>query len=439
MGAAVAREPRDEDGYPLDVDATCDAVLRDLLPEHPGDDVALVAIRLHRQDRPRPASAGPRRLPPDVPDEPDVLPGAGTRRDHRDARRTSGRTVLVEAGLVVLAVVDALIGLPYSSTGALVSALLAAAVLPLRRRLPWVCAVVVAVGLFWGYALLAAMVVVFSLAVVTGARRRIGVVAALSVFVGNLVATELPQDLDDWVSAVLYGLIFATAPWALGELVVTRRELSRRLAEIDERAAREALERERAVLAREMHDVVSHQVSLIAVQAGALQVTSTDDPTRSRPGRSASSASGPSTSCGRWSRSCARPGGPCARTPPSPGCATSTGLTAGCGLAVRSSLQVPDDLPAPVQRAVFRAVQEGLTNVRKHAPGAQVAVVVAHDGERTRVEVRNGPATEPAQALPSARHGLLGLRERAALLDGQVDAAPTQDGGFALVVTIPDP
>ncbi|MEW9266154.1 SpoIIE family protein phosphatase [Kineococcus endophyticus] len=78
VGAAVAREPRDEDGYPLDVDATCDAVLRDLLPEHPGDDVALVAIRLHRQDRPRPASAGPRRLPPDVPGEPDVLPAAGT-------------------------------------------------------------------------------------------------------------------------------------------------------------------------------------------------------------------------------------------------------------------------------------------------------------------------------------------------------------------------
>ncbi|MEZ0491107.1 SpoIIE family protein phosphatase [Kineococcus sp. TBRC 1896] len=75
---AVAREPRDEDGYPQDVDATCDEVLRRLLPDQPGDDVALVAIRLHRQDRPRPASAGPRRVPPVVPDEPAVLPGAGT-------------------------------------------------------------------------------------------------------------------------------------------------------------------------------------------------------------------------------------------------------------------------------------------------------------------------------------------------------------------------
>ncbi|WP_380170456.1 sensor histidine kinase [Kineococcus sp. DHX-1] len=353
--------------------------------------------------------------------------------------RRPRQTVLVEAGLVVLAVVDALISLPYSSTGALVSALLAAAVLPLRRRLPWVSAAVVAVGLFWGYALLAAMVTVFSLAVVTGARRRIGAVAALTVFVGNLVATELPQGLDDWVSAVLYGLIFATAPWALGELVVTRRELSRRLAEIDERAAREALERERAVLAREMHDVVSHQVSLIAVQAGALQVTSTDDRTRSA-ARTIRELSVRTLDELRSMVEVLRTaGGSVREDAPQPGVRDLDGLTAGCGLAVRSSLQVPDDLPAPVQRAVFRAVQEGLTNVRKHAPGAEVAVVVAHDGERTRVEVRNGPATGPAQALPSARHGLLGLRERAALLDGEVDAAPTQDGGFALVVTIPDP
>ncbi|WP_380170455.1 SpoIIE family protein phosphatase [Kineococcus sp. DHX-1] len=74
---AVAREPRDADGFPLDVDATCDAVLRRLVPTQPGDDVALVAIRLHRQDRPRPATAGPRRVPPTVEDEPEVLPGAG--------------------------------------------------------------------------------------------------------------------------------------------------------------------------------------------------------------------------------------------------------------------------------------------------------------------------------------------------------------------------
>ncbi|MEZ0166104.1 SpoIIE family protein phosphatase [Kineococcus sp. LSe6-4] len=80
---AVAREPRDADGYPQDVDATCEEVLRRLLHAQPGDDVALVAIRLHRQDRPRPATAGPRRVPPDVPDEPEVLPRAGQRAERR--------------------------------------------------------------------------------------------------------------------------------------------------------------------------------------------------------------------------------------------------------------------------------------------------------------------------------------------------------------------
>ena len=349
------------------------------------------------------------------------------------------RVVLVEAGLVLLAVVDALIGLPYASTGATASALVAAAVLPLRRRLPWPTALVVVVGLYWGYALVAAMVAVFTLAVATRARRRVGVVAALVVLVGNLVASDLPQDADEWVSAVLYGLLFATAPWALGELVVTRRELSRRLAEIDERAAREALERERAVLAREMHDVVSHQVSLIAVQAGALQVTTGDEQARST-ARTIRELSVRTLEELRSMVEVLRTAGGTPRDDaPQPGVGDLAGLTAGCGLAVRSTFDVPADLPAPVQRAVFRAVQEGLTNVRKHAPGAEVVVAVVHDGDRTRVEVHNGPGTGPAQTLPSARHGLLGLRERAALLDGDVHAAPTATGGFSLVVTIPDP
>jgi signal transduction histidine kinase len=356
-------------------------------------------------------------------------------------RTPSSRTrgVLVEAGLVLLAVVDALISLPYASTAALVSALVAAAVLPLRRRFPWATAVVVLVGLYWGYALFAAMVAVFTLAVATRARRRVGVVVSLLVFGGNLVATELPQGVDDWVSTTLYGLIFATAPWALGELVVVRRELSRRLAEIDERAAREALERERAVLAREMHDVVSHQVSLIAVQAGALQVTSGDESTRTA-ARTIRELSVTTLDELRGMVEVLRTAGGAPRDDaPQPGLSDLAGLTGGCGMAVRCRLDVPGDLPAPVQRAVFRTVQEGLTNVRKHAPGAEVSVTVVHDGARTRVQVLNGPATEPVQLLPSARHGLLGLRERAALLDGEVQAGPTAAGGFSLVVTIPDP
>ncbi|MEZ0166103.1 sensor histidine kinase [Kineococcus sp. LSe6-4] len=349
------------------------------------------------------------------------------------------RRGLAEAGLVLLAVVDALIGLPYASTGATAAALVTACVLPLRRRLPWVTALVAAVGLYYGYALVAAMAVVFTLAVRTRGRRPVGVVAALVVLGGNLVATELPQDADEWVSAVLYGLLFATAPWALGELVVTRRELSRRLAEIDERVAREVLERERAVLAREMHDVVSHQVSLIAVQAGALQVTAAEETTRSA-ARTIRELSVRTLDELRAMVEVLRTaGGSARRDGPQPGVGDLDGLTAGCGLVVRSTVDVPGDLPAPVQRAVFRAVQEGLTNVRKHAPGAEVTVSVVHDGARTRVEVANGPATGPVLALPSARHGLLGLRERAALLDGQVHAAPTPAGGFRLVVTIPDP
>ncbi|POX36038.1 two-component sensor histidine kinase, partial [Streptomyces sp. Ru73] len=105
---------------------------------------------------------------------------------------------------------------------------------------------------------------------------------------------------------------------------------------------------------------------------------------------------------------------------------------------------VDGDVPTDrtVERAAFRTVQEALTNVRKHAPGARVRVRVAPRQEREAgllVEVRNGPPDAGADTpqLPGGGHGLVGLRERAQSLGGTLEARPTPDGGFVVRAEFP--
>jgi signal transduction histidine kinase len=98
----------------------------------------------------------------------------------------------------------------------------------------------------------------------------------------------------------------------------------------------------------------------------------------------------------------------------------------------------PVPLPEPVERAAYRTVQEALTNIRKHAPGARVRVRVrCADG--LHVEVHNtAPCRVTARpALPGGGHGLVGLRERAHLLGGDFHAAPAPDGGFTVKAVFP--
>jgi signal transduction histidine kinase len=82
-------------------------------------------------------------------------------------------------------------------------------------------------------------------------------------------------------------------------------------------------------------------------------------------------------------------------------------------------------------------VQESLTNVRKHAPGAGAEVVLAHDGGAVTVTITNTAPTRPTVPLPSSRHGLLGLHQRAALLGGTLTWAATPGGGWRNTLTLP--
>ncbi|GAA2794056.1 histidine kinase [Kitasatospora sp. CM 4170] len=245
----------------------------------------------------------------------------------------------------------------------------------------------------------------------------------------------------------IQSVMLAAGPAATGLLSRTRRELAARLDELtrgQERESRLLAERvlisERGRLAREMHDVVSHQVSLISIQAGALQV-STADPAAAATARTIRELSVRTLEelrqmVGVLRTSGLRPDAPLA---PQPRLADLPRLIRESGLAAESEL-APGDRPWPeaVERAAYRTVQEALTNITKYAPEAAVHVKVSARGRRLRVEVRNeAPPVRPAETLPGGGHGLVGLRERAQLLGGTLTAGPTPEGGFEVRADLP--
>jgi len=261
--------------------------------------------------------------------------------------------------------------------------------------------------------------------------------------------------LPDLVQAIFYATAMAAAPAALGLLGATKAELESRLSELGRtrdneqrlRAA-QAVTAERARIAREMHDVVAHEVSLIAVQAGALQVSSRDDAVRRTAGQLRLLSVRTLTELRAMVGFLRAAGaGASPDLAPQPRLADLPRLAGDAGFDVTLEMDGAlardhPDLPAPVQRAAYRTVQEALTNVRKHAAGAPATVTVSRRGSALTVEVVNeapSGAGQPHQAaaLPGGGHGLVGLRERAGMLGGVVTAGPTTDGGFRIRASFP--
>jgi signal transduction histidine kinase len=223
-----------------------------------------------------------------------------------------------------------------------------------------------------------------------------------------------------------------------------RRKCASQLAEVSEAheheqilSAQSVLAKERAQLAREMHDVVSHQVSLIAVQAGVLQIGNRDADTREA-AATIRRLSVQTLDELRHMVSVLRASGsrPTELTP-QPSLADLERLVNSSGLEAQLATDLPHGLPPTVQRAVYRTVREALTNVRKHAPGASAAVRIHHKDGTLHATVTNTAPTRLALPLPSAHHGFVGLRERATLLGGTVTSGPTRSGGYEVRLELP--
>ncbi|WP_414166825.1 sensor histidine kinase [Streptoverticillium reticulum] len=316
-----------------------------------------------------------------------------------------------------------------------------------RRRFTRSVSAVVLVAHVLCYAPGALAVMIYTLA---GLYRRPAQLAAvgLSALAAETAASELAGAGPDLV----HGVPFVAAPLVMGLYVATRQRLidtmRERAAALESRQALlegRAKAEERTRIARELHDVVGHRVSHVVLAAGALQVGA---------GRGA-----------EWVREEAEhirsagvqalvelrdilgvltypERGGTAPMEPTPTVADLDALVADCrrlGMDITLDRRGPlDALPAATQLAVYRVLQEAFTNALRHAPGAAVTAEVTNDGPAVRILVANGVATEsPADDLPSAGHGLLGLAERLRLLGGTFEAGPRRDGGFRVRAGIP--
>jgi signal transduction histidine kinase len=359
----------------------------------------------------------------------------------------AGRRLIVDTLLIGLAAADAILNSLDEKPPPLTLgfAVVAGAGLLVRRRVPYLTFAATVPALVQGSTVIASLVALYTVAELRPARYRLALCTA-TTFACYTSFWDMPRVNASQLLEIVYAILFTGAPLLLGLLTRARAELSAKLAEIDRAREHEhellidkALARERANLSREMHDVVSHQVSLIAVQAGALQVTAPDDAT-ARTARTIRTLSVQTLDELRDMVGVLRASGSEAVTlTPQPGLDDVQALVANSGIdtAITTNYNgIAKPSPA-VQRAIYRAVQEGLTNVAKHAPGATAVLELSIDKRRVCVTLTNSRPTHAADKLPSDRNGLLGLRERAELLGGSLQSGALSDGGYRLSMRLP--
>ncbi|MFG2414878.1 sensor histidine kinase [Streptomyces goshikiensis] len=251
-----------------------------------------------------------------------------------------------------------------------------------------------------------------------------------------------------WPAGVL--TIYALAV-LVGSVARARREDRARLVEqiavtAQERALRTVLE-ERARIARELHDVVAHHMSVISIRADAAPHRVQDPPqelVRELASIRANAQEGLAELRQMLGllRSPA-PGESPEGTAPQPSLAQLDTLLANvrtAGLAVTAEVRGERrPLPAGVELSAYRVVQEALSNALRHAPGAEAVVRLSYAPAELHLWVVNTPAARAAAPSPGAGHGLTGMRERVAMLDGDFCAGPAPGGGYAVTASLPAP
>jgi signal transduction histidine kinase len=237
--------------------------------------------------------------------------------------------------------------------------------------------------------------------------------------------------------AVFLGLV----PLLIGAVVRQRRSGQRQLAEQELRHSGErALLEERQRIARELHDVVAHHMSVIAIQAEAAPYKMADPPPElvESFGDIRASALAGLTELRRV-LGVLRTGGQ--DKAPQPGLAelgTLLDSARGGGVSVTvTSTGSPVTLPEGVDLSAYRIVQEALSNAMRHAPGSHVQVHVGYYPDGLALEVRNDVARRRPSHHVGGGHGIIGMRERAAMLGGSLAAGPTEDGGFQVLAVLP--
>ncbi|MEU3659456.1 histidine kinase [Streptomyces sp. NPDC032940] len=388
-------------------------------------------------------------------------------------------------------------GIPWAA--GVVFGLLAGSVLVLRRRWP-IAVVLVAIAITpaqMGF--LMGIVGLYTLAASELPRRIIGSLAGMSL-VGTLIVTFVrvrqdmaseDMDIGDWFipfAAIATSLGVTAPPVLLGLYVGARRRLMESLreradslerelqllAERAEERAEWARGEERTRIAREMHDVVAHRVSLMVVHAAALQAVARKDPEKAvknaalvgdmgrqaltelremlgvlRAGGAGGRAERPAVplaavgvAAAAAASRAAEGGERLAEGPALSELEELIGQSSAAGMVVALSVEGEVRSYAPeVESTAFRVVQEALTNVHKHAAGAKTYVRLAHRASEIAMQVENEAPPEVSSAssarLPSGGNGLVGMKERVSALGGVFVSGPTDAGGFRVSAVIP--
>jgi signal transduction histidine kinase len=278
----------------------------------------------------------------------------------------------------------------------------------------------------------------------------LGSTAAIGVWVpfGHLDVKQQTLWTAGAAAALFYGP--ALLAWLLGDSMRWRRGYYRAL---EERAARLEAERdaqaqiaaasERARIARELHDVVAHNVSVMVVQADGATYAMDYSPQRAREALAAISRTGRQALAEmRELLGVLRTvGEDSAALAPQPGLKEIADLLASsraAGLPVSFAVEgLPRPLPAGSALAAYRVVQESLTNARKHGgPQVSVAVKLRFCEDAVKIVVSDD-GDGGAAASDGAGHGLIGMRERVEMYGGKVDAGPRESGGYQVTATLP--
>ncbi|MEU4224000.1 sensor histidine kinase [Nonomuraea sp. NPDC026600] len=262
----------------------------------------------------------------------------------------------------------------------------------------------------------------------------------VGVWVLSLLAAWIVDSHSFYLVAIM-----VTVALLFGYNVRVRRNATARLVEEEQRTrlaeGAQAVLEERARIARELHDVVAHHMSVIAIQAEAVPLKAAGDPARLEAGLAEiRSLSLEAIAELRQVLGVLRDQDGRTDTAPQPGLDRLDELVSNAraaGLTVLVAL--PESLgalPPAVGLSAYRIVQESLSNAMRHSPGATVTITVEPDGGALRLRVANGGGTAPGGA-EGAGHGLVGMRERAALLGGTLEAGPVDGGGFQVIATLP--
>ncbi|MFJ9692621.1 sensor histidine kinase [Kitasatospora sp. NPDC101183] len=268
-------------------------------------------------------------------------------------------------------------------------------------------------------------------------RRRSATALGCSMAAVTAALALAPRPAPDpgaaWGGAVFAALMTAL-PWLVGTALKEQRSHARL-------AARQAVTDERLRIARELHDVVAHHLTVITVRAEVARAVAATNPQEAEHTLALVGTAG-RTALTEMRRMLGvlRAPGDGADLEAAPGLADLPALAHGAGPHVELSVDPDPPLPPGVELAVYRIVQEALTNVVRHAGSANCRVNLSRTGPgEVEIEVVNDAPPRLPPRRPGGGHGLIGMRERAAMCGGTLTAGPLATGGFRVHARLPCP